>query len=126
MGLTLFHVDWCPDCLVVRQKLADLGLAYDAVVVPDSRRTRTQVYEVSGQYYVPVLKDGDLVLTETADIVAYLDERYSAGRASSAAATTFQSQARTTPEALDRLVEFTDSPKDGPWKTGDKSWRRAS
>ena len=98
MAVTLFHVDWCPDCHVVRQKLADLGLAYEAIVVPDSRRMRTQVYEVSGQYYVPVLKDGDLVLTETDDILAYLDERYRADRAGAPATTEFQSQARPTPE----------------------------
>jgi len=96
--LTLFHVDWCPDCHVVRRKLADLGLTYEAVVVPDSRRMRTQVHEVSGQYYVPVLKDGDLVLTETADILAYLDERYRADRTGVAAAPEFQSQARTMPD----------------------------
>ncbi|CUS32466.1 glutathione S-transferase N-terminal domain-containing protein [Candidatus Nitrospira nitrificans] len=96
--MTLFHVDWCPDCLVVRRKLADLGLTYDAVVVPDSRRMRTQVHAVSGQYYVPVLKDGELVLTETADILAYLDKRYRADRAGAAAATEFQSQARATPD----------------------------
>ena len=76
VAVTLFHVDWCPDCHVVRQKLADLGLTYDAVVVPDSRRMRTQVYEVSGQYYVPVLKDGDLVLTETHDILDHLNRTY--------------------------------------------------
>ena len=87
---------------MVRQKLADVGLTYDAVVVPDSRRMRSQVYEVSGQYYVPVLKDGDLVLTETADIVAYLDERYRADRAGSSGTTEFQSQARTTPKVLDQ------------------------
>ena len=96
--MTFFHVDWCPDCHVVRQKLADLGVTYESVVVPDSRRMRTQVHEVSGQYYVPVLKDGDLVLTETDDILAYLDERYSADRAEADAATEFQSQARATPE----------------------------
>jgi len=49
---------------------------------------------------VPVIKDGDLVLTETSDILAYLDERYSADRAGTSAATEFQSQARTTPEVL--------------------------
>jgi len=59
---------------------------------------RTQVYEVSGQYYVPVLKDDDLVLTETADILAYLDERYRTDRAGAPAATEFQSQVRTTPD----------------------------
>ena len=99
MAVTLFHVDWCPDCVVVRRKLTDLGVTYESVVVPDSRRMRTQVYDISGQYYVPVLKDGDLVLTETADILAYLDERYRAGRAGATTATTeFQSQARTTPD----------------------------
>ena len=102
MAVTLFHVDWCPDCHVVRKKLADVGLGYDAVVVPDSRRMRAQVHEVSGQYYVPVLKDGDLVLTETADILAYLDKRYHADRAGAPAATEFQSQARTTPDVLDK------------------------
>ena len=99
MALILFHVHWCPDCDVVRRKLADMGLTYEDVVVPDSRRMRTQVYEVSGQYYVPVLKDGDLVLTETADILAYLDERYNAARGGTAAATRFRTQARTTPDA---------------------------
>lgn len=93
MPITLYHVEWCPDCHVVRHKLNDLGLAYEDVVVPDIRRLRAQVHKVSGQYYVPVLQDGDLVLTETADILAYLDERYSGAGAAS-----FQSQARTTPD----------------------------
>ena len=83
---------------MVRRKLADLGLTYEDVVVPDNRRMRTQVHEVSGQYYVPVLKDGDLVLTETADILAYLDEQSRTNRAGATATTEFQSQARATPE----------------------------
>lgn len=76
MALTLYHVDWCPECEVVRDKLAALDLAYEDVVVPDVRPFRKQVYEVSGQYYVPVLKDGDLVLTDTHAILRHLDERY--------------------------------------------------
>ena len=100
MALTLFHVDWCPDCIVVREKLSDLELTYTDIIVPDVRRMRTQVFDVSGQYYVPVLKDDDLVLTETADILAYLDERYKAGSANPVVSTPFQSQARTTPDQL--------------------------
>lgn len=76
MALTLYHVDWCPDCEVVRQKLADLGLSYDAVIVPDIRPMRKQVYKVSGQYYVPVLKDGETVLSETHEILSHLDTYY--------------------------------------------------
>jgi glutathione S-transferase len=75
-AMTLYHVLWCPECAVVRQKLDELGVAYEDVVVPDFRPMRKQVYEVSGQYYVPVLKDGDTVLTETGDILAYLETKH--------------------------------------------------
>ena len=75
--MTLYHVNWCPDCAVVREKLAELHIAYEDVIVPDIRPLRKQVYEVSGQYYVPVLKDGDLVLTETHDIIEHLTRTYS-------------------------------------------------
>lgn len=74
--LTLYHVHWCPECLVVRRRLDDLGVRYESVLVPDSHAMREQVVEVSGQSYVPVLIDGDCVLTETRDILTYLDERY--------------------------------------------------
>lgn len=76
MPLTLYHVSWCPDCDVVRQKLADLHIEYEQIIVPDIRPLRKIVHEVSGQYYVPVLKDGDRVLTETDDILDYLDKTY--------------------------------------------------
>ena len=76
MPLTLYHVSWCPDCDVVRQKLVDLHIEYEQIIVPDIRPLRKIVHEVSGQYYVPVLKDGDRVLTETDDILDYLDKTY--------------------------------------------------
>jgi mycoredoxin len=76
MALTLYHVDWCPDCEVVRDKLSELDVAYTDIIVPDIRPMRKQVHEVSGQYYVPVLTDGDMVLTETRDILAHLDAHY--------------------------------------------------
>jgi mycoredoxin len=76
MSLTLYHVSWCPECQLVRDKLVELGLAYDDVVVPDARPMRMQVFDVSGQYYVPVLKDGDKVLTETRDILSHLETQY--------------------------------------------------
>ena len=71
--MTFYHTEWCPECALVREKLADLGITYEDVIVQDFRPFRKQVYEVSGQYYVPVLVDGDTVLTETSDILAYLD-----------------------------------------------------
>lgn len=97
MPITLYHVEWCPDCHVVRRKLADLRLDYEDIIVPDIRSMRTQVHAVSGQYYVPVLKDGDLVLTETADILAYLDEQHRQDGAKHATGK-FRSQTRTSPD----------------------------
>ena len=76
MAITFYHVTWCPECAVVREKLESLKVPFEDVVVPDTRMFRKQVFEVSGQHYVPVLKDGDLVLSETRDILAYLDDRY--------------------------------------------------
>ena len=80
MALTLYHVSWCPECAVVRDKLDALNLTYEDVIVPDFRPARQEVFDVSGQYYVPVLKDGETVLTETRKIVAHLDERYGEGQ----------------------------------------------
>ena len=74
--MTLYHVAWCRECEVVRQKLEELHVEVEHVVVPDFRPMRKAVHEVSGQYYVPVLKDGDIVLTETGDILDHLDKTY--------------------------------------------------
>ncbi|HEX9743532.1 MAG TPA: glutathione S-transferase N-terminal domain-containing protein [Nitrospiraceae bacterium] len=92
--MTFYHVRWCPECGMVREKLEELNVSFEDVVVPDTRMFRKQVFEVSGQYYVPVIKDGDLVLTETRDILAYLDDRYGPGGAGAKAAAKFASRAQ--------------------------------
>ncbi|HET8721833.1 MAG TPA: glutathione S-transferase N-terminal domain-containing protein [Nitrospira sp.] len=79
MSMTLYHVRWCPECEVVRRKLAELNLPYEDIVVPDLRPQRKEVFAVSGQYYVPVLRDGDVVLSETDAILAHLDSKANAG-----------------------------------------------
>ncbi len=40
------------------------------------RNLRTEVFEVSGQYTVPVLQDGEVVLSDEDDIIDYLDRHY--------------------------------------------------
>jgi mycoredoxin len=80
MSMTLYHVHWCPECDVVRRKLAELHLPYKDVVVPDLRPQRKEVFAVSGQYYVPVLQDGDVVLSETDAILAHLEHKTEPGR----------------------------------------------
>ena len=46
------------------------------IVGADFRPMRKQVFDVSGQYYVPVLKDGDTILSETHEILAHLETHY--------------------------------------------------
>ena len=71
--MTLYHTEWCPECAVVRGKLSEREIDYNSIIVPNILAFRKQVYEISGQYYVPVLVDGKTVLTETSDILDYLD-----------------------------------------------------
>ena len=81
-SITLYHTEWCPECALVRCRLDELEIAYKSVIVPTVRPFRKQVFEVSGQYGacpglrsgVPVLVDGDTVLTETPDILEHLED----------------------------------------------------
>ena len=63
---------------MVRNRLDALGLTYEKVNVPHFPGARREVFEVSGQYLVPVLVDGDVVLDDEDKILAYLDEKYGA------------------------------------------------
>jgi glutathione S-transferase len=74
--MRLYQFESCPYCSEVRQKLSDLLLTYVAVSVPRDRGRRKEVMEVSGQPSVPVLVDGDVVLSDEDEIVAYLDKTY--------------------------------------------------
>lgn len=76
--LILYQVEWCPYCHTVRQVLTELGLTYSAVNVPLHREERAQVMAVSGQVGVPVLQDGDRVLSDSAAIIEHLRRTYPA------------------------------------------------
>jgi glutathione S-transferase len=76
--ITLYQVEWCQYCHRVRQTLTELGLTYTAVNVPFDRTARHKVVEASGQEGVPVLVDGETVLTTSAGIVDYLRATYRA------------------------------------------------
>jgi glutathione S-transferase len=61
---------------MVREKLDALGLAYRTVEVSPLHAFRAEVIALSGQSYVPVIQDGDLVIDDEVKILAYLEERY--------------------------------------------------
>ena len=74
--LELYQFEACPFCSQVREKLSDLGIDFIARQVDKNDRERVE--EVSGQTGVPVLVDPntDTVMSESEDIVDYIDERY--------------------------------------------------
>ena len=61
---------------MVLKKLADLNLKYEAVEVPADRQKREEVFKISGQYFVPVLVDGDRILDDENVIIDYLETHY--------------------------------------------------
>lgn len=74
--LKLYQREGCPYCHKVREKLTDLGLSYLAVNVPQEREQRAEVFEVSGQYLIPVFVDGDQVVTDSERIIEYLEAKH--------------------------------------------------
>ena len=84
LNLILYELEGCPYCAKVKSKLDELGLEYEARMVPGAHSARTEVEEVSGQTGVPVLVDPDHDvegMPESDDIVAYLEETYGDGAA---------------------------------------------
>lgn len=74
--MKLYDLDHCPYCKMVRDKLGELGVAYEKVTVPRDRSQRQEVFDVSGQWTVPVLVDGDVMLDDEEKILPYLEQKY--------------------------------------------------
>jgi glutaredoxin len=74
--LTFYQMEWCPSCHTVRQVMTELGLTYTAVNVANDPDERDDVRAVSGQESVPVLVDGDTVLTDSKTIIEHLRATY--------------------------------------------------
>lgn len=74
--LKLYNLESCPYCIMVRNRLEALGLEYEKIDVPPWLGQRKEVFEVSGQYTVPVLVDGDAVFDDEDKIIAHLNETY--------------------------------------------------
>jgi len=76
MAIRLYQLESCPYCARVRQFLETKGLEYEKIDVPGAKEERDELERVSGQRLVPVLVDGDTVITDSMKIVAYLGEKY--------------------------------------------------
>ena len=47
--ITLYQVEWCPYCHIVRQVMTELGLTYVTVNVPARREERAELFPVTDQ-----------------------------------------------------------------------------
>lgn len=74
--ITLYQVEWCPTCHLVRQLLSELGITYLTVNVPAEKSQRAELRRMSGQDTVPVLTDEERVLRGGEAIVEYLQATY--------------------------------------------------
>jgi glutathione S-transferase len=76
----LYNLERCPYCKLVRDKLDAMGLAYEKIEVPAERPARQEVFAVSGQWTVPVLVDGDVMLDDEEKILPYLERTYGSAK----------------------------------------------
>jgi glutathione S-transferase len=65
----------CP-CGTVERRLRRLGLEHETKRVPQNRRRRPEIEELTRQRRVPVLVDGDEVIHDSKRIVEYLEWKY--------------------------------------------------
>ena len=65
----------CP-CGAVERRLRKLGLEHGTERVPYKRSARPEIEELTAQRRVPVLVDGDEVISDSKRIRQYLEFRY--------------------------------------------------
>jgi len=81
-ALTLYRLQACPYCERVVRLLEEYDLEYRSRFVEPMHSERNVVKRVSGKRTVPALVDGNTgaTLTESANIVSYLETTYGGGR----------------------------------------------
>ncbi len=75
--MKLYNIDGCGYCGMVREVLEKLDLEYEKIDVPWPHHMRKEVKEVSGQSHVPVMVDGEVILSDEYEIIDYLKTTYS-------------------------------------------------
>lgn len=73
-GLRLYRIPFSTNVERVALALAHKGLEVDSVVVESA--DRSEVVRVSGQELVPVLVDGETVVSDSTAILEHLEERF--------------------------------------------------
>ena len=81
MALTLYQLDGCPYCERVVRVLQDLDLEYTSRFVEPMHSERNVVKRVAGSRPVPAIVDErtGVTMSESANVVAYLESTYGSG-----------------------------------------------
>jgi glutathione S-transferase len=79
--LTLYRLQACPFCERVVRRLDELGVDYESQFVEPLHSERNVVKRISGKRTVPAIVDPNtgVTMSESANIVAYLDRTYGDG-----------------------------------------------
>jgi glutathione S-transferase len=82
-AITVYRLQACPFCERVVRTLEELGLDYRSRFVEARHSRRDVVKRLTGARTVPALVDDDtgVTMSESANIVAYLEETYGDGAA---------------------------------------------
>ncbi|HJQ29281.1 MAG TPA: glutathione S-transferase N-terminal domain-containing protein [Rubrobacter sp.] len=76
--MKLYQAEWCPFSHRVRAKLTELGIDYELVNVPASSKKRGDLEKVAGTTAIPVLVDGQNVISDSEEALSYLEKEYRA------------------------------------------------
>ena len=74
--MKLYQAEWCPFSHRVRARLTELGIDYEIVNVPASTKNRAELEEMAGTRAIPVLVDGERVITDSGEAISYLEQNY--------------------------------------------------
>jgi glutaredoxin/uncharacterized protein (DUF302 family) len=76
--MKLYQAEWCPFSHRVRAKLTELGIDYELVNVPASSKKRRDLEKVAGTTAIPVLVDGQRIISDSDEALSYLEKKYEA------------------------------------------------
>ena len=69
------RTNWLCRCGTVARRLKKEGLDFEEVRVAQRRSQRLEIIELTGQSWVPVLVDGEEVVTDSHRILEYVSSR---------------------------------------------------
>lgn len=73
--MRLYQAEWCPFSHRVRAKLTELGIDYEVVNVSASGKNRAELEALAGTSAIPVLVDGERVITDSGEAISYLEQK---------------------------------------------------